>query len=196
MRARMASVIIAVLAALMAGCGGSADGGSERSGFSVEADTNVTTAPSMTRAKFIVHVNDLCRRKWPFILNAVRQTRNFTRELHPETSELQRYMKGVHESYFAAIDFHIFDEIHRLGAPPGEKQTVEDVIGTMQEGVERGQQKRISSPAQVRILFTRYNQVASEYGLDECLVAGGHLPHPDRLTSPGRGLALPVNKGT
>jgi hypothetical protein len=197
MRLWSAGVFLAVLAMLAAGCGGSADGdtGGGGTGFTVQADTNVTTAPSMTRAGFVVHVNDLCRRKWPFVINAVRQTRNFTRKLHPQTTELQQYMRGVHESYFAAIDFHIFDMIYRMGAPPGEKEAVENLIGTMQEGVERGQQMQISTPAQVEALFTRYNRVAREYGLDECLVEGSHLPYPDKLSNPGKGLTLPANSG-
>lgn len=197
MRHRVAAMAIAVLAVLAVGCGGGTGGDTSAGGdhkFPVNADTTVTPVQALSKAKFVAHVNDLCRRKWPFVLNAVRQTRNFTRKLYPQTSPLQRYIRGVHVSYFAAIDYHIFDEIHRLGAPPGETQAVEDVIGSMQEGVERGQQTRVTSPAQVKALFVDYNRIARRYGLDQCLVEGAHLPYAKNLSTPVKGLALPADK--
>jgi hypothetical protein len=182
MRTAVAVVAVAVVAAMAPGCGGSGGGDPSSSGgkeFSVEADTTMTTARSLTRPKFVAHVNSLCRRKWKFILNAVRQTSAITGKLHPQTSGMQRYLRGIRLSYFASLDFHLFDEIHRLGAPPGETRAVENLIGTMQEGVERGERMRISSRAQLEPLFADYNRVARGYGLDECLIAGAHIPRPE-----------------
>lgn len=182
MRSLVVVAAIVALAVLAVGCGGTDDSatGSEGREFQVTgADTTVTPVNSLTKAKFLAHVNDLCKRKWPFILNAARQTANFTRQLHPETSEMEQYRRGVRISYYPAIDYHLYDEIQRLGGPPGETQTIEEVLGSMQEAVERGQRIVTSSPAQVEKLFAVYNQIARDYGLNECLFTGAHLPqHP------------------
>jgi hypothetical protein len=199
MRSLVAVAAIVALAILAVSCGGADDSatGSDGREFQVTgADTTVTPVNSLTKAKFLAHANDLCRRKWPFILNAARQTANFTRKLHPETSELEQYRRGVRISYYPAIDFHLYDEIQRLGGPPGETQTIEEVLGSMQEAVERGQRMVTSSPAQVEKLFSVYNQIARHYGLDECLFEGGHLPYPGTLRAPGRRQTLPANSSS
>jgi hypothetical protein len=183
MRRPAGAVAIAALVAIAAGCGGSGGGDASRSGgneFSARANPSVTTVKLLTKPKFIAHVNSLCRRKWRFILNAVRQTSVITGKLHPQTSKMQRYARGVRLSYFASIAFHIYVPIQRLGAPPGERQAVEKLIGTMLEGIERGgRQVRFASAAQAEAPFADYNRTARRYGLDECLVAGAHLPHPE-----------------
>ncbi len=198
MRSLVAAAAIVALVALAMGCGGADDSptGSEGREFQVTgADTTVTPVESLTKAEFLAHVNDLCKRKWPFILNAARQTANFTRQLHPDTSELQQYRRGVRISYYPAIDYHLYDEIQRLGGPPGETQTIEEVLGSMQEAVERGQRTVTSSAAQIERLFAIYNPIARKYGLDECLFQGRHLPYLDRLGNPGKELSLPAGKG-
>lgn len=178
----MATMAIAALAMTVGGCGGSGgdDSTPEDRDIALRADTTMTTKPSLTKAKFLAHVNDLCRRKWRFILRAYRQTAVVTARLHPQTTELQQYTRGVRFSYFPSIDFHIFDEVQRLGAPPGENHAIEDVIGTMQVSVERGERMRMTSPAQVEALFDGYNRRASRYGLSACLVSGAHLPRHRR----------------
>ena len=180
-----AALAIATLAAIVAaGCGSSASedaSGSGEAAFEVRADTTMATADSLTKQKFLTHVNSLCERKWLPILKAVKQTAR-VRLKSPRATQRQRFIVGVKLSYFASLDFHLFDEIHRLGAPPGERRTVERLIGAMQEGVERGErQVTATSPSQIEAVFTRYNRLARNYGLHDCLVAGAHLPHPDEI---------------
>ncbi len=169
-----ALVVLVVAATMTIGCGG--DSGatdSQDHEFSVLADTTVTTG-SLPKGAFIAQVNDLCRRKWQVILH------NFVLYsgwLNPRWSKERRFANAVRLSYMAGVDFHIFDDIFRLGAPVGEQRDVENVIGPMQEAVERGQrQVRITSNAQLEALFDNYNQAARRYGLNECLVEGQHLP--------------------
>lgn len=175
----------ALLTAIAMGCGGSAGGdtsGSDGKEFSVRADTTMTTVDSLTKAKFLAHINSLCRRKWRFVLNAVKQTGVLWIKQHPRVSQRQNYKRSLHVSYFASIDFLIFDWIRHFGSPPGEKRAVERVIGAMQEAVERGQRgKRITTVAELQALFADYNRKARSYGLSECLVGGAHLPHPEPL---------------
>ena len=181
----------AVLAAIIVGCGGGAgDSGStggeaSKNGghqSSTRAETTATTTKSVTKTnpKFLAQANSLCRRKWRFVLNAVRQTAVLWAKQYPRVDERQNFLRAVHLSYFASINYVVFDWIRRLGAPPGQAQAVEDVIETMQEAVERGERGvPVTSVAQVKGLFADYNRKASRYGLDKCLVAGGHLPHPE-----------------
>lgn len=176
----VAAVALTVVAALGTGCGSSAGGDPPGGGhgFSVEADTTVATTPTLTKAKFIAHVNSLCRRKWPFVLHAFREYRGDLRWKAPRLNDKQRWVKSTRLAYFPSIGYHIYDWVIRLGAPPGEKRAIEEVVGSMREGMERGQRLRpVTDQAQVRALFDRYNRIARGYGLDECLVNGKHLPH-------------------
>jgi hypothetical protein len=174
------AVAVSVVTMCAASCGGDSAGDTTSSHHQevVRASTTVSTAPSLTKAKFVAHVNSLCRRKWPFILHAFREYRGQVKLVNPQASFRQRFIEAIRLAYFASITFHIFDEVVRLGAPSGEKQAVEEMLGSMQEGVERGQrQKPVTSQSQVEALFVDYNEKARRYGLDECLVTGSHLPH-------------------
>jgi hypothetical protein len=165
-------VALAVVAIAASGCGG-ADSDNERQGFVVKADTTVTTA-SLTKAQFVAHVNDVCRRRWPVILQNFVE---YSGSLSPRWSEEKRFANAARLSFMAGVDFHIFDQIYKLGAPSGEEHNVEAVIGAMQEAVERGErQVRIISPVELQALFGKYNEIALHYGLGECSVSGAHLP--------------------
>jgi hypothetical protein len=181
MHGRLVVAVVAAIAVAAVGCGGSAGGDSSAHDgheFSVEGNTTATISASLTKAKFVAHVNSLCKRKWPFILHAFREYRGDLGTSEPRLSNTQRFVKATRLAYFASIGFHIFDEAHRLGAAPGQKRAVEEVLGSMKEGIERGQRQRpVTSRAQVKALFAEYNRLAHRYGLDECLVTGRHLPH-------------------
>jgi hypothetical protein len=180
--------LVAVLAtaaavALAAGCGGGASADPQESG-GVEASTQtgptVTTVSSLTRQRFVARANSLCRRRWRLVLNAVRQTRVLWGREHPHVSTHQNFVRSVRLSYFASINFLIFDEIRRWGAPPGEARAVEKVTGAMEDVIVRGERHLpTTSVAQLKAMFAGYNRLASSYGLGECLVAGSHLPHPE-----------------
>jgi hypothetical protein len=162
---------------LAAGCG--SEGHGETQGSTVRASTTMIVRPALTRPEFVSEVNDICRRRWRFVLNAVKQTAVMWLRNHPKVGVEQNFARALHISYFVSIDFHIFDPIQRLGAPPGQKEAIERVIGTMQEAVERGERTGgISSAAQLTTLFADYNRKARHYGIDRCLVAGPRLPRP------------------
>jgi hypothetical protein len=139
----------------------------------VEASTTVTTA-NLTKAQFIPRVNKICRQAWVIILDNFTQ---FSSGQDPNVSEKKRFAEAVQLSLLAGIDFHIFDEIYDLGAPRGEEREIEEMIGSMQSAVERGQKRLvpISSVQQVSKLFDDYNKRARQYGLDDCLVDEAQL---------------------
>lgn len=179
----VAAMATAAAMAMAAGCGGGARGdpqGSGNSDVSAKAGATVTTVSSLTKRKFVARANSLCHRRWRLVLNAVRQTRVLWGKQHPRVSTQRNFVRSVRLSYFASINFLIFDEIRRWGAPPGEEQTVEGVIGKMEEVIARGERRLpTTSVARLKAMFAGYNRLASSYGLDKCLVAGSHLPHPE-----------------
>lgn len=170
--AAVAAVVAAV--AIGGGCGGDSAETAEGGGFKVQASTTVTTGSLPTKARFVARVNQICRKAWKLIL------RNFSRYSSwqsPRMSEADVFAKTVRLTYLASVDFYIFDPIYRMGAPKGEERAAEDVIGTMQIAVERGQRVvRVPTTEKLLALFADYNEVARDYGLDECLVEGPHLP--------------------
>jgi hypothetical protein len=162
-----------------AGCGGESSSGDELSSHSdtydVEADTTMTTAANLDQAEFLARTEEICRRAWKPILKNFAEYSSWQ---HRKMPERKRFVEAVQLTLLASIDFYIFDEIYNLGAPKGEERETEEIIGTMQSAVERGQKKLepIASVAQIVNLFDEYNRRASRYGLsDECLVDEPHL---------------------
>ena len=165
-----ASLSIALAAAsIAAGCGG----GDGESTYSVEADTTVTTA-SIAKAAYVPRVNAICRKAWREIAENFTE---YSRAQEPGTPRQKLFEDSVRESLIAGIEFSLFDEIYRLGAPAGEEGAVEGIIGTMQSASERGQKglASVASVSAVTDLYDEYNQRARRYGLRECLVDDARL---------------------
>jgi hypothetical protein len=138
----------------------------------VVADTTVAPA-SFPEAQLVPRINGICRKAWPIIID------NFTeyRSWQGQKESPKLFTKVARLSLMAGIDFHIFDYVYNLGAPPSEQRKIEEIIGTMQSAVERGQKglAPVSTVAQVDKLFSDYNRMAQRYGLGECLVDKARL---------------------
>lgn len=172
--------------ALLAGCGGGGGNGdsSESSAaaknqtysvngrtYTVEADTTVTTG-SITKARWVPQVNQICREAWPVIQS------NFDKFLswqNQHQSRRARIEKTVRLSLFAGIDFEIFDNIYKTKAPEGEQARVEELIGAMQAAVEEGAKLHVHSQKALVALFANFNRRARQYGVEDCLVGGAHV---------------------
>jgi hypothetical protein len=154
----------AIAVPAMSGCGGDNGASSAANGdkkFEVQADTTMTTG-SLSKAQFIVHANALCRKGWPRVRENYKEYTGFQDR---KGSQKERFAETVRLSLLASIDFHIFDNIHFLGAPEGEAADVEEIIGPLQEAVERGQRLQpIYSPAELWPLFAVFNRRARAYG--------------------------------
>jgi len=164
---------IAVLAVAAAGgCGGS--NGDPANDYSVVASTTVAAA-SFPEAQLVPRINSTCRSVWGKILDNFAKYSRW-HENDPGTPR-EHFAENVRLSLMAGIDFHIFDRIVNMGAPPSQKREIEVIIGTMQSAVERAQKKLapVGSVAEVSSLFAEYNQRARRYGLDECLVDEARL---------------------
>jgi hypothetical protein len=167
-------VAASIATAIAAGCGGGGEGatGSETHPFEVYAATTVT-ANKLTQAQFLARANQICRHGWHEILGNFAEYSSWQ---SPKLSKQEVFIKSVRLSFLAGFDFHVFDDLRDLGAPKGQERQVEKVLGTMQEGVERGQrQVRVTSVPQLQALFADYNQLARRYGLRDCLVDGTRL---------------------
>lgn len=177
------------LAVIALGCGGGSsgdgadggDGSSAKSRVSVTTPrVSVTTSKSMTKPRYVAYVNAFCRRKWRFIMNAVKMTRVLWEKQYPGVNDRKNFIRAVRLSFFSSLNFLIFDRVRNLGAPPGEKRAVEELLGAMREATDRGSgPPSFTTVPQVKALFTRYNREARRYGLNQCRVEGAHLPYPE-----------------
>ncbi len=167
-----ALAITAIASGFWSGCGGANSGTGQAS--STKADGAQTTA-SMTKAQFTAHFNDVCRHAWGEIL---KNAAEYSKWQSPHLSEKKNFARTVRYSFMAGFDFHIFNEIHALGAPQQQEHRGTTLIFTMKEAVEKAIHRLwLSTPARLAALFADYNRAARRYGLDDCLVAGSHLPH-------------------
>jgi hypothetical protein len=175
------AVAATALAAIALGCGGGSSGeGGDGGDEPAKARVSIATATSLTKPRFVVHVNDLCRRKWRFVMNAVKQTRVLWERQYPRVNDQKNFIRSVRLSFFASLNYLIFDWVRKLGAPPGDKRAVEELLGATREATDRGSGRpSFTTTLQVKALFTLYNREARSYGLDRCLVSGAHLPHPE-----------------
>jgi hypothetical protein len=158
-------VVATAAAAAGAGCGGSES--TAETPYRVEADTTVTTA-SFAKARLVPRINKICRRGWAKI---AKNFDEYSSWQDPKEDATKRFTEAVKLSLMAGVDYRIFDEIYRQGAPRGEERKVEKIIGSMQSAVERGQKglAPVSTPAQVLALFGDFNQRARRFGLHDCL---------------------------
>jgi hypothetical protein len=173
---RLIGVALAV-AAIAAGCG---DSGGDSAGAGDQASTAEAkverTTDAMTKAQFVAHFNEVCRRAWPEIR---RNAAEYSRLQDPHLSQKELFAKVVRYSFMAGFDFNIFNPMHELGTPSDRSEHQGTTMNfEMKEAVERAIHRMwLHSPAQLATLFADYNRAARRYGLDECLIAGSHLPH-------------------
>ena len=132
-----------------------------------------TAAPPVTRQQFIAQMNKTCREAWATIVDNFAV---YSRTQDPTLNKQRRMADAIRLSLLAGLDFHIFDNFRILGAPKGEQEQIEDIIGPFQLSVELGLRRvRIRTLDQVPGHFSAYNQRARQYGLDDCLVDDSHL---------------------
>jgi hypothetical protein len=161
------------MALTVSGCGD--ESSDDRQGYTVQAGTTMTVAsPPITKSQFLRRINKFCRQAWAVV------TDNFA--VYSETqdrdlSKNARLADAIQFSVLAGLDFHIFDNVRILGAPKGQEEEIEEIIGPFQASVELGWmgRPRLRSFAQMADHFSKYNQRARQYGLDDCLVDQAHL---------------------
>lgn len=178
-RRSVAGLLTAALCLVLAGCGGDEQGSGPGANYTVRASTTMTVAsPRLDKAQFISRVNRICREAWATVIDNWHQ---YSKSQSSGLSEAERFEDAVKRSLLAGIDFHIFDSIRILGAPPGEQKAIEEIIGPFQRSVELGQQRywRAQNADEVVANFQEYNRLARMYGLNDCLVDQSRLRNID-----------------
>lgn len=173
---RLIGVALAI-AVIAAGCGDSDGDSAGAAGQTSSGGVDIErTTDSMTKAQYVAHFNAVCRRAWPEIRE---NTAEYSKFQNPGLSEKKLFAKVVRYSFMAGFDFHVFNPMHELGTPADSSEHQGTTMNfAMKEAVERAIHRMwLHSPAQLAALFADYNQAARRYGLDECLIAGSHLPH-------------------
>lgn len=175
---RLAIYVAVMAATAFLGCGGDSgagDGSATNENFRVVADTTMTTAsPPLSKARFIAVTRRICRQGWTVVQDNFRKYLSWR---EPPETKRERFEKTVQLSLLAGVDFHIFDEIQRLGAASGEERKIEAIIGALQTSVEMGQQLhwRAHTLGEIPPHFRTYNRQAEEYGLSGCAVSMANL---------------------
>lgn len=160
------------------GCGGSSSGDSSAGTYTVGGRTYTVEASTtmdvvaLSRAQFTARINRACRERWPRIRKFFVE---YTALEDPKLNGRERFDEAVRESLLNSIDFHIFDSIHMLGAPKGERGQIEEMIGALQLTIERGQKLHIYSLDQLLAQFAAFNRQARAHSLDDCLINPAHL---------------------
>jgi len=162
-----------VATTILAGCGDDEAGDSEA--YAVEASTTVTVAsPPLTKPQFVSRLNRICRKAWDTVHD---NWDVYTGTQSLQLSARERFEEAVRLSLLAGLDFHIFDNVRALGAPPGQADEIEAIIGPFQAAVELGWKERwrAYSIEEIAPQFETYNRLARRYGLDDCLVTHARL---------------------
>jgi hypothetical protein len=167
------AIFTTMLLVFVAGCsGGDSEGTGGEKPFTVQASTTIT-AGKLPRPQFVDRVNKFCRKAWLIILDNFAQ---YYRWQTKKLSESKRFSMTARLTLMAGIDFYIFDKIYELGAPGEDRLEIEEMIGAMQEAVERGQRLGpLHSVAEITALFADFNRRAGQYGLSDCLVDETHI---------------------
>jgi hypothetical protein len=165
-------LLTAVAIVAFTGCGG--DGSVDAAGrtYKTEASTTMTVyRPSLTKAQFVDRINKVCRKTWTIVLN------NWNEYVSRKDGKKEWFDDAVRGPLLAGIDFYIFDKIRVLGAPPGQEEEIEAIIGPFQIAVELGWNKHWQAHSLEEVFphFATYNERAQKYGLDDCLVNAEHL---------------------
>lgn len=176
-----ALAIAASLAAVAVGCGGGAassnGGGSSTSatGQTATQRTEATTpATSMTKARYVAWLNHICRRSWPVILRNVAEYRSWQ---EPNPSREERVEETIRYSYMAGFDYYVFSKVIAWGPPGEHRRGGKRMINAMKKAAEDGLHRVwIGSLKELASVFADYNRIARQYGVDQCLVAGAHIP--------------------
>jgi hypothetical protein len=171
----VASAVLAATVLGVGGCGGGQSDDDPIAGYDVDANTTMTVAkPPLAKAEFVARINGVCREAWA---EALENWRVFIARQDPQIGARERYARAISTSFLYSIDFHVFDAIRQMGAPPGDEQTIEAIIGPFQATVELGwmERWRAYSIPEVVSRFETYNKRAAHYGLDDCLVDRQHL---------------------
>jgi hypothetical protein len=138
-----------VVALVVAGCGG----GSSSSG------------PTISKAVFIKKADAICKESIERIEKSfVAYLRKSGGGIHPgKAAEEELVGKALVPSVKREVR-----ELRALGAPSGDEDRVDAIIGALEEGVETAESDPKAVTASSEVVFGIASRLAKEYGLEAC----------------------------
>lgn len=174
-------LLVVVLTALLGvGCGGDAAGDGEGTTATARSEARAADAETglplflskRTKAEFLERANEICRVGW----NVLRkQFAHIQEKRGPRLNRKELFAFATKYNFMPHIQFW-FDDITYLGLPEGEKRKeIEDMLYALQLAVFSAGERRVTDSDELSAVFSSFNRLAREYGLDECFVEGDSL---------------------
>jgi len=157
--ARLTMLLIAVVAAMVVGCGG---GDSEGSAADGEGDSAVTTvsASSLNKAEFVRKADSICRS------GAFEAIEGEPPDGGPAPVQLPDRVETVMVPAFTQVA----DEVQQLGAPRGDEAEVEAFLAALHEDIDSLEQRSSAQKSLVKLQyeFEGSSELARSYGIYAC----------------------------
>lgn len=146
------------------GKSGKSSGSSGRGGGS--SGKSATPSGGLSKAEFVKRANAICEKgkKQSLAKMAAYVKNEKGGSGQPSPALLVKAVKAV---FIPGVETQI-EEIRALGAPPGDEETVEAFLASLEEGVAAGEASGGSAAAAFGQSFKRSAKLAREYGLDGC----------------------------
>lgn len=141
-----AIIVLSVVAAAIAGCGGS-------------GDSNTVTTSSLSKAEFTKKANALCEE--------ARQEALAYRLPAGEEESPEAVTTTVHKGILPPIQ-RVMEEVRELGAPKGDEEKVEAILVGNEEAIEKAEGMKFSSMSDMEEVFLPTAEKARGYGVDNC----------------------------
>jgi hypothetical protein len=162
-----ALAVALIVAAVAAGCGGDDGNASGETNPGTEFTSAVDPAlvQSIPEGRFMLSAGSICDASWARMLDSYE----LLRRERPNSSEGDLFDAASQQIFLPGMQFW-FDDIDYLAKPPEDKDEVELMLAEMQRAVYAGQEQRVPTPRRFEAIFARFNRLARDYGLHNCLV--------------------------
>jgi hypothetical protein len=151
-RKGIATAAVAAIAVIgVVGCGGGSDDSSSS-----------TSSTALSKDEFVKQANEICAKGNDQIDSAASKTFSGGQ---PSPQEAQQF---VTDTVIPGIQGEI-DDIRALGAPAGDEDQVNAILGAAQQGVDAAKQDpSILEGSQASDPFAQADKLAKDYGLTDC----------------------------
>jgi len=144
---------LAVLAMIVAGCGGDSD--------------STESTSSLTKAEFLKQGNAICAKGEKEIEEGFEEfakENNLPENKQPSKAQLT---EAVEEVVLPAVDEQV-ESIRDLGLPSEGGEEADEVLKAAEEAIEKGEEDPASLANEKADPFAKANKLARDYGLTKC----------------------------
>ena len=144
---------LAVLAMIVAGCGGDSD--------------STESTSSLTKAEFVKQGNAICAKGEKEIEEGFEEfakENNLPENKQPSKAQLT---EAVEEVVLPTVDEQV-ESIRDLGLPSEGGEEADEVLKAAEEAIEKGEEDPASLASEKADPFAKANKLARDYGLTKC----------------------------